>query len=108
MIGYNVTEYNKEFSTPYDVTKLTETPAPGMASIEAFFTSKGNHLYAILQHWSGRRLLLKAVTSVKSVHFLGSDIPLKFSLSRAGVAVELPDLPESLRQQPAWVLDIQQ
>ena len=102
------TEYNKEFSAPYDVTKLTEKSAPGIASIEAFFTSKGSDVYAILPQWSGHRFLLKDVTSAKSVQLFGSDTPLKFSVSKGGVAVELPDLPENLRQQPAWVLDIQQ
>ena len=33
-------EYNKEYSTPYDVTKLTEKSEAGQASIEAFFTTK--------------------------------------------------------------------
>ena len=36
----------------YDVTKLTEKPEPGKAGIEAFFTTKGSDLYAILPHWS--------------------------------------------------------
>jgi alpha-L-fucosidase len=34
-------EDNKEFETAYDLTKLAAKPAPGKASIEAFFTSKG-------------------------------------------------------------------
>ena len=34
-------EFNKEFMTPYDVAKLTEAPAGGKASIDAFFTAKG-------------------------------------------------------------------
>ncbi len=46
-------EYNQEFSAPYDVTKLTEKPEPGKAGIEAFFTTKGSDVYAILPHWSG-------------------------------------------------------
>ena len=42
------TDYNKEFSTAYDVTKLASKPEPGKAGIEAFFTSKGDSVYAIL------------------------------------------------------------
>jgi hypothetical protein len=45
-------DYNKEFSTTYDVTKLTQKPAAGKAGIEAFFTSKGKDVYAILPRWS--------------------------------------------------------
>ena len=48
-------EYDKEYETPYDVTKLTEKPAPGKASIDAFFTAKGKDVYAILPRWPGRR-----------------------------------------------------
>jgi len=100
-------EYNQEYSTPYDVTKLTEKSEAGKASIEAFFTTKGSDLYAILPHWSSSsNLMLKDVTGVKSVSLLGSTAPLKFKASKAGVTVALPDLPEQLRQQPAWVLKI--
>ena len=103
-------EYNKEYSSAYDVTKLIEKSEPGKAVIEAFFTTKGNDLYAILPHWSGRSLLLKDVASAKAVSLLGLTSPatLKFKVSKAGVAVELPDLPEELRAQPAWVLKISQ
>ncbi len=99
-------EYNKEYSSAYDVNKLTEKPEPGKAGIEAFFTTKGSDLYAILPRWSGRELLLKDVTGVKSVTLLGSTTQLKFKASKAGVSVALPDLPEDLRRQPAWVLKI--
>lgn len=101
-------EYNKEYSTPYDVTKLTEKPEAGKAGIEAFFTTKGSDLYAILPNWSSNSLMLKDVTGAKSVNLLGSTTPLKFKASKAGVTVTLPDLPEQLRQQPAWVLKISQ
>jgi alpha-L-fucosidase len=101
-------EYNKEYSSDYDVTKLIEKPAAGKAAIEAFFTTKGTNLYAILPSWSGHTLLLKDVTAVKAVSLLGSGTPLKFKASKAGVAVELPDLPEELRVQPAWVLKVSQ
>jgi alpha-L-fucosidase len=99
-------EYNKEYSSAYDVNKLTEKPEPGKAGIEAFFTTKGSDLYAILPHWSSRSLILKDITGAKSVSLLGSTIPLKFKASKMGVSVELPDLPEELRAQPAWVLKI--
>jgi alpha-L-fucosidase len=99
-------EYNKEYSSAYDVNRLTEKPESGKAGIEAFFTTKGSDLYAILPHWSARSLLLKDVTGAKSVSLLGSPIPLKFKVSKMGVSVELPDLPEELRSQPAWVLKI--
>jgi alpha-L-fucosidase len=101
-------EYNKEYSSAYDVTKLMERPANGRASIEAFFTSKGGNVYAILPQWSGHSLVIKDISSAKFVNLLGSSAPLKFRSSSRGLSIQLPDLPEDLRQQPAWVLRISQ
>ena len=101
-------EYNKEYSSAYDVTKLIEKSQPEQAHIEVFFTAKDKNLYAILPHWSGHSLLLKDVTQTQSVRLLGSDTPLKFKVSKAGTLVELPELPEELRQQSAWVLRVSQ
>jgi alpha-L-fucosidase len=101
-------EYNKEYSSAYDVTKLIEKSADGKASIEAFFTTKGNDVYAILPRWSGHSLVIKDLNAVKSAALLGSDGRLKFQASKAGLSIELPDLPEDLRRQPAWVLKISQ
>ena len=93
-------EYNKEYESAYDVTKLT--------NIEAFFTAKGNDLFAILPRWPGHTFQVKDVTGVKSVTLLGSGAAaLKFKASGGGVAVTLPDLPENLLGQPAWVLKLE-
>jgi alpha-L-fucosidase len=97
-------EYNSEFQTAYDVTKLAGEPEPGRAAIEAFFTSKGNDVFAILPRWPGRKFVLKDLTGVKSVELLGSPGALKFKADGTGVEIELPDLPNSLLSQPAWVL----
>jgi len=98
--------YNAEFQTAYDVAKLTEKQEPGKAAIEAFFTTKGHDLFAILPRWQAGTFLLKDVTGVKAVTLLGSSTPIKFKSAAAGVSVELPDLPEDLRQQSAWTLKI--
>jgi alpha-L-fucosidase len=100
------TDYNSEFATAYDINSLVADPAPGKARIEAFFTAKGNDLYAILPRWPGRHFDLKDVTQVKSVTLLGSDTPLKLKSSKGGLSIDLPDLPEALLSQPAWVLKV--
>ena len=100
-------EYDKEYETPYDVSKLAEKPAPGKASIEAFFTAKGKDLFAILPRWPGRQFTLKdqGALDVKSVALLGGPPKsLKFAKAGSSITVELPDLPEELLGQPAWVL----
>ena len=101
-------DYNQEYDADYDVSKLTQKQAPGKASIEAFFTSKGSDVYAILPRWPGRTLVLRdaAAKGVKAVSLLGSSAPLKFSATGATTTVELPDLPEELLGQPAWTLKI--
>ncbi len=99
-------DYNKEFETAYDVTSLVEKPEPGKASIEAFFTTKGDDLFVILPRWPGRNFHLENVAGVKSVALLGSTALLKFKTAKSGVSIELPDLPEELLSQPAWVLKV--
>jgi alpha-L-fucosidase len=99
-------EYDSEYASAYDVSKLTAKPEPGKAAIEAFFTTKDSDLYAILPRWPGHSLRLKDVAGVKSVSLLGSPIPLKFKAVDEAVIIELPDLPDDLREQPAWVLKI--
>ena len=59
-------DYNQEFMVPYDVAKLTEKPEPGKASIEAFFTFKGNDAYAILPRWPGAQFTLKNFRRLKA------------------------------------------
>ena len=101
-------EYNKEFSSAYDVTKLIEESSDGKASIEIFFTAKGSDVYAILPHWSRRTLVLKDLKHAKAVTLLGSSTPLTFRSSKGGLKIDLPELSENPRAQPAWVLKIAQ
>ena len=98
--------YNNRFESAYDVSKLAAKPDPGKAAIDAFFTSKGNSVYAILPRWPGQNFLLKDVTGVKSVTLLGSEAPLKFKAASGGVTIDLPRLPDNLLHQPAWVLKV--
>lgn len=101
-------DYNQEFEAAYDVAKLAEKPAPGQASIEAFFTAKGDDVFAILPRWPGRRFIIKeaAALPVKSVTLLGGSAPLRFTKTGTSISVELPELPEDLLGQPAWVLKL--
>jgi alpha-L-fucosidase len=99
-------EYNSEFQSAYDVTKLAGEPEAGKAGIEAFFTSKGSDVYAILPRWPGKKIVLQDVGGVKSVELLGSAGALHFRPVGSGVEIDLPDLPTALLHQPAWVLKL--
>ena len=98
-------EYNKEFMTPYDVAKLTEKPAAGKAAIQAFFTAKGNAVYAILPRWPGQRFTIDGAR-FKSAALLGGTSSLKAANTAKGFEIELPAIPETLLGQPAWVLKL--
>ncbi|MBV9762289.1 MAG: alpha-L-fucosidase [Acidobacteriaceae bacterium] len=102
------TNYNQEFKAPYDVSALTDPPPPGKAAIEAFFTSHGADVYAILPRWPGRQVTLRSFdpASVKSVSLLGSSAALHWTSQGDSLVVNLPDLPATLMAQPAWVLKI--
>lgn len=100
-------EYNKEYSTAYDVTKLAGKPEGGKAAIEAFFTAKGKDVFAILPRWPGGTLHLKGLAGVKAVSLLGGG-KLKFKAEKGGVTVELGTLPEELLSQPMWTLRVSQ
>lgn len=100
-------DYSQEFNSTYDVTTLTGKPAAGKAGIEAFFTSRGRDVYAILPRWPGRRFTVRGFGAApKSVTLLGSKTPLRFQSQGTSVAIDLPDVPGQLMAQPAWVLKL--
>jgi alpha-L-fucosidase len=103
-------DYNKEYDSSYDVSKLTGAPAQGKAAIEAFFTRKGSSVYAILPRWPGRRFIWKDAGALnpKTATLLGAQGQLRFTKSGRTIAIELPDVPELLRAQPLWVLKLTQ
>jgi alpha-L-fucosidase len=91
-------DYNKEYSSSYDVTKLS--------SVEAFFTSKNSDVYAILPSWPGRSFLIQNMSGVKAVSLLGGKGNLVFHAVNGGISVQLPELPQALLSQPAWTLKL--
>ena len=98
--------YNQEWGAAYDFSHLIGPPSDGKASVDAFFTSKGHAFYAILPRWPGHRFTLQeyAGPGLKSVTLVGFARPLHFAAGTNSIAVDLPELTEDLRAQPAWVL----
>lgn len=90
------------------MTKLTGKPAQGKAGIEAFFTSKGADVCAILPRWPGRRFMVKEFdgTGLRSATPLGVAAPLLFHSQGAAVTIDLPEIPEDLMAQPAWAIKL--
>jgi len=103
-------DYNKEYDSAYDVSKLTGEPAAGQAAIEAFFTKKGTSVYAILPRWPGKRFVWKGAAGLKpvTVSLLGAAGSLRFQRSGDTLVIELPELPATLFRQPMWVVKLAQ
>jgi alpha-L-fucosidase len=99
-------DYSGNLNSDYDVSKIAFKPEQGKAVVEAFFTIKGNDLFAILPRWPNGTITLDDVKGAKSVTLLGDSATVRFKNAGKSLSIELPALPEDLRQQPAWVLKI--
>ncbi len=87
-------EYDKQFKAKYDVLGMTARHEEGQAVVEAFFTRKGQTLYAIVPHWPKERLVLKGVTASQQtiVTLLGTDGPLSWKQERGNLEIQPPSL----------------
>jgi alpha-L-fucosidase len=81
-----------EYMTRYEVTDYLEPRKPGQAVIEAFFTAKGNDLYAITPRWPGAKLTLRGFQPSRTmkVTLLGTPGELKWKAAGKDVVVDLP------------------
>jgi alpha-L-fucosidase len=82
-----------EYMQRYEITDYIDRKKPGQAVIEAFFTAKGNDVFAIIPGWPGRRFVLKGASAGPSlrVSMLGHQGSLKWSATSDGIAVEMPE-----------------
>jgi alpha-L-fucosidase len=76
----------------YDVTDFVDRKKPGQAVIEAFFTAKGDAVYAILPCPTDGRLVLKDVLpgAGATVALLGHPGALQWRREGKGIAIDLP------------------
>lgn len=100
----------KRDQAKYDIMKLTAMkPVAGQARKQAFFTSKGTTLYAILPNWPGQTFTLNAVKPGKNtvVQMLGVPGNLKFTAKNGNLVITIPQLTiDQLPCQHAWTLKI--
>ena len=87
-------DYGREWRYRYDIAAIAGKPAEGRAAVEAFFTAKGDTLYAILPRWPSRPLFLRDIrpSGQTAVTMLGSEKTLKWTLTDDGIAIEVPPL----------------
>ena len=95
-----------EFMSAYPISSLVDTPPAGMGRIEAFFTAKGDVVYAILPHRPERVVVLRGIRDLGGlrVTLLGSDAPLKVLGNDSTQTVQIP---ENLPFSQAYVLKLE-
>jgi alpha-L-fucosidase len=91
----------KEFMSEYDIRKLVDEPQSGQAHIEAFFTKKGNDVFAIVPRRLPRELRLKDVKATAATLLeTGDKLPVR--TAGGGLAITVPDgLREKLQERVA-------
>jgi alpha-L-fucosidase len=100
----------KEFRAEYDISKLVDSPAPGSAHIEAFFTARGETVYAILPHWPNGEITLRniAAPSGSRISLLETQDELQWSAQGNNVVVSTHEgLRSKLGCRQAYVLKMQ-
>ena len=88
-----------EYMTRYEVTDFTERKKPGQAVIEAFFTRRGNNVYAILPTWPGTKLVLKNIAAPASLK-VGRSAPMTVSSGLSRAATLLSKCPQPRAMPP--------
>jgi alpha-L-fucosidase len=99
----------KEFRSEYDITKLVDQPAAGYSHIEAFFTAKGNAVYAILPEWPGRDVVLRdlAMSGDAKISLLETKDELRWQRHDDGVMITVPqELRSRVPFRQAYVLKV--
>jgi alpha-L-fucosidase len=82
----------KQFMTRYEITDYVDRKRPGQAVIEAFFTAKGNDLFAIFPEAPKADWILQDVTTSRATRVvaLGSQDTLKWEKAANGIRIHFP------------------
>jgi alpha-L-fucosidase len=100
----------KEFMSEYNITNLVDQPPAGYARVDAFFTSKGNTVFAILPHWPVAPLQIQgwAVTERTKISLLESGETVQWERANNGFEVRLKrEQQDPLKAHEAYVLKIE-
>ena len=96
-----------EFRAEYDITKLVDHPPAGFATVEAFFTAKGDTVFAILPHWPNGQIELRniAAPAGSRIELLETHDALHSRTQGKNLLVTLPEgLRSKLPPRHAYVL----
>src|SRR5579884_475627 len=98
---------DKEFRAEYDINKMVDHPPTGYARVEAFFTAKGDTVYAILPRWPGKQMVFEQMSARPDARIvlLPGNQALTWRAEGKGLAVEFPDsLGSTITPGEAYVL----
>jgi len=84
---------DKEFRAAYDITRMVDDPPSGYARIDAFFTAKGNDIYAMLPRWPQGAVSLNGITgsSDAKVTMLETGDECRWKASGSRIEIQLPE-----------------
>jgi alpha-L-fucosidase len=97
----------KEFRAEYDITRLVDNPPAGFATVEAFFTMKGDTVFAILPRWPNGQIELRnvAAPSGSRIELLETHDELQWHAQGNNLLVTLPgELRSRLPARQAYIL----
>jgi len=98
---------SKEYRAEYDITRLVDNPPAGFAHVEAYFTAKGDAVYAILPHWPEGEFTLNnfGAGSGAKVSLLETGDDLKWRSHGRQLVIDVPAaLRKKLPYRHAYVL----
>jgi alpha-L-fucosidase len=83
----------KEFNAAYDITKMVDAPPAGYARVDAFFTTKGDTIYALLPRRPDAQILLESMIAGAGakITLLESGDELQWRVEGTRVRVEVPE-----------------
>jgi alpha-L-fucosidase len=97
----------KVFGVPYNITQLVDTPPPGHARIDAFFTAKDDCVYALLPRRPEKTVRLNGFVAPASarITLLESDDALPFRVGGNGIDIDVSsDIRLRLPNRETYVL----
>lgn len=95
-----------EYMVKYDVLDYVDRKKPGQAVIEAFFTTKGSDIYAIIPGRQRKNVVLKNL-SATAVSLLGESGAVSFRASGNDLVIDVPESQEnSGKPQYAFTLKL--
>jgi len=99
----------KDFMSAYPIDRLVDSPAPGFARVEAFFTASDSAVYAILPRRPLQDVVLDGIATPSgvSVTLLEGGQPLEAAWRGSQLRIRIPDsFAAGLPARPAYVLKI--